>query len=73
MSVAELGLTLSAGPWGFVVDDDWRTAVGVVVAPLVTAVLADAGIAAWWVMPPAVIGLLAYSIRRASRGATSRA
>jgi len=61
-----------ASAWGFVVGDDWRTAVGVVVALAVTAILADAGIAAWWVMPPTVIGLLAYSIRRASRGATRR-
>jgi hypothetical protein len=61
-----------AGPWGFVVGDDWRTALGVVMALAVTAVLAEGGIAAWWVMPPSVIGLLAYSIRRASRGATRR-
>jgi len=58
------------GLWGFVVGDDWRTALGVVMALAVTAILADAGIAAWWVMLPAVIGLLACSIRRASRGAT---
>jgi hypothetical protein len=54
-----------AGAWEFVVGDDWRTAAGVVVALGATAVLADAGLAAWWVMPPAVIGLLALSIRRA--------
>ncbi len=57
-----------AGVWEFVVGDDWRTALGVVVALGVTATLAAAGLAAWWVMPPAVIGLLALSIRRAVRG-----
>lgn len=57
-----------AGLWEFVAGDDWRTALGVVVALGVTAVLAEAGFAAWWVMPPAVIGLLALSIRRAVRG-----
>ncbi len=56
------------GVWEFVVGDDWRTAVGVTAALAVTAVLADAAVAAWWVMPPAVIGLLALSVRRAARG-----
>jgi hypothetical protein len=56
------------GMWEFVVGDDWRSALGVVLALGVTAVLAEAGVAAWWVMPPAVIGLLALSIRRAVRG-----
>ncbi len=53
--------------WDFVVGDDWRTAVGVVVALGVTALVAGAGASAWWVMPPAVIGLLAVSLRRAAR------
>jgi hypothetical protein len=57
-----------AGVWEFVVGDDWRTALGVVMALAVTTLLADAPIAAWWVMPPAVIALLALSIRRAVRG-----
>jgi hypothetical protein len=63
---------LLSGVWEFVVGDDWRTAVGVVVALALTALVADAGIAAWWVMPVAVVGLLALSIRRAARGATRR-
>jgi hypothetical protein len=58
---------LLAGVWEFVVGDDWRTAVGVVFALALTALLADAAIAAWWVMPPAVVGLLALSIRRSAR------
>jgi hypothetical protein len=58
---------LLAGAWDFVVGDDWRTALGVALALALTALLAHAAIAAWWVMPSAVLGLLALSIRRASR------
>jgi len=61
---------LLAGVWDFVVGDDWRTALGVVVALALTALLADASISAWWVMPLAVLALLALSIRRAARGAS---
>ncbi len=50
----------------FVVGDDWITALGVVIALGVTAAIAAAGVAAWWVMPVAVIGLLALSLRRAA-------
>ena len=57
----------SAALWEFVVGDDWRTALGVVIALALTALLADGAIAAWWVMPAAVIGLLALSVWRAAR------
>jgi hypothetical protein len=60
------------GLWEFVVGDDWLTALGVVLALALTALLADAAISAWWVMPLAVVGLLALSIRRAARGASHR-
>jgi hypothetical protein len=63
---------LLAGVWEFVVGDYWRTALGVVLALGLTALLADAAIAAWWVMPPAVVGLLALSIRRAARESSRR-
>jgi hypothetical protein len=56
--------------WTFTVGEDSRTAIGVVVALGLTALLAAAGSSAWWVMPLAVIGLLASSIRRAARGAS---
>jgi hypothetical protein len=52
------------GVWEFVVGDDWRTALGVCGALALTALLAAAGIAAWWVMPLAVLGLLWRSLRR---------
>jgi hypothetical protein len=60
------------GVWDFIVGDDWRTAVGVVVALGVTALIAQAGASAWWVMPVAVLAVLALSIRRSARGATRR-
>lgn len=50
--------------WEFVVGDDWRTALGVCVALGVVAILAGLGVAAWWVMPVAVAGLLWVSLRR---------
>jgi len=53
--------------WDFVVGDDWVTAIGVVSALGLTALVAAAGGAAWWVMPVTVIVLLALSVRRAAR------
>ena len=59
-----------SGVWDFVVGDDWRTALGVVLALGLTALVAETSVAAWWIMPLAVLVLLALSIRRAARGAT---
>jgi hypothetical protein len=64
---------LSIGAWEFVVGDDWRTAVGVALALALTALVASVGIAAWWIMPLAVLGLLALSLRRAARSDHGRA
>jgi hypothetical protein len=50
--------------WNFVVGDDWHVAAIVVVAIGVTAAVAASGIAAWWVMPLAVVLALAVSLRR---------
>ena len=50
------------GLWDFIVGDDWRTGVGVVIALGLTAIVAG-----WWVMPPAVALLLVLSLRRATR------
>jgi hypothetical protein len=63
---------LLRGVWDFVVGDDWRTAVGVVAALALTALIADAGVSAWWLMPLAVLALLGWSVRRAARDATRR-
>jgi hypothetical protein len=54
--------------WDFVVGDDWRTALGVIVILGAVAALAAAGIAAWWLTPPAVLAMLALSLRRATAG-----
>ncbi len=58
---------IALGIWDFVVGDDWRVALGVVVAIGVTALIATTTIVAWWVLPIAVIALLTDSIRRAAR------
>jgi hypothetical protein len=56
---------LVLGVWDFIVGDDWPTAVGVVLALGATALIADGNAAAWVVMPVSVLGLLAFSLRRA--------
>jgi hypothetical protein len=53
--------------WDFIVGDDWRIAVGVVLALAGTAVLHAADVPAWWLVPAAVPVLLALSLRRAVR------
>jgi hypothetical protein len=53
--------------WDFVVGDDWRIAVGVVVALGVTALVAGTSAAAWWIPPVAVAALLTISVWRAGR------
>jgi hypothetical protein len=55
------------GAWDFIVGDDWRTAVGVVIALGITALVASASIAAWWIAPVMVLALLMLSLRRAVR------
>ncbi len=53
--------------WEFVVGDDPVTALGVAAALGLTAAVAGAGASAWWIMPIAVVLLLALSLWRASR------
>jgi hypothetical protein len=60
------------GVWEFLIGDDWRTALGVVLALALTALIATTTVSAWWIMPPAVLGLLALSIRRTARQASPR-
>jgi hypothetical protein len=55
------------GVWDFVVGDDWRIAVGVILALGVTALVAGAGVAAWWILPLATLLILPVSVWRASR------
>ncbi len=61
-------LTAFARFWyDFIVGDDWTVAVGVVAALVATLILARMDVAAWWLMPVAVVGLLAFSLRRAAK------
>jgi hypothetical protein len=53
--------------WNFIVGEDPLTALGVMAALTLTALIAGTGTGAWWVMPPAVVALLAFSLHRASR------
>jgi hypothetical protein len=55
--------------YDFIVGDDWTIAAVVVVAVGVTAVLAHNGVAAWWVLPAAVVVVLVTSVVRAARAA----
>jgi uncharacterized membrane protein len=53
--------------WDFVVGDDWLSAAGVAVGLGATAALAGDGVAAWWLLPLAVLLVLWLSLRRAVR------
>ena len=53
--------------WDFVVGDDWRIAVGVVLALALTALVAGGSVAAWWILPVVVAALLTWSVWRAAR------
>jgi hypothetical protein len=55
--------------WEFVIGDDWLVAVLVVLAIGATAVLAAAGVTAWWLLPLAVLLILWVSLRRVIRSA----
>jgi phage shock protein PspC (stress-responsive transcriptional regulator) len=50
--------------WEFIVGDDWRSAAGVVAGIAVTAGIAAANVAAWWVLPVVVALILYLSLRR---------
>jgi len=52
--------------YDFIVGDDWVVAVGVVLALTLAALLAHNRVAAWWVMPLAVVLLLFASLLRAT-------
>lgn len=58
--------------YDFVVGDDWRMAVGVIVGLALTAVLAHNGVNAWWALPVFVVVVLVISLRRARRKAARK-
>jgi hypothetical protein len=53
--------------YDFVVGDDWRIAAGVVVALGITYGVARTGAPAWWIMPLAVVVLVALALATAVR------
>jgi hypothetical protein len=53
--------------YDFIVGDDWTVAAAVVVALAATALLAKTSIAAWWLLPIAVMLFLANSVWRVAR------
>lgn len=59
--------------YDFVVGEDWRVAVGVVVALTLTCGAATLSIPAWWVLPGAIMILLPWSLWRTARGLNTHA
>ena len=55
--------------WDFVIGDDWVVAALVALGIGATAALAAADVAAWWLLPLAVLLVLWVSLRRAIRSA----
>ena len=54
--------------YDFVVGDDWRVAIGVVIGLAATWLLAhQIQVTAWWLLPLAVATLLTLSLYRAVR------
>jgi hypothetical protein len=53
--------------WNFIVGDDWRVAAGVAVALGLTSLLTHEDVNAWWLLPVAIVLVLAESLRRAVR------
>jgi hypothetical protein len=53
--------------YDFVLGDDWRMAVGVIAAFLLTWAVSRSEVPAWWVAPVCVALLLPYSLWRAAR------
>jgi len=53
--------------YDFIVGDDWIIAAGVLIALALSALFAQRGVAAWWLLPLAVVLLLAVSLGRVMR------
>jgi len=51
--------------YDFIVGDDWRIAVGVVVAMAITFFATHHDFNPWWFLPLAVAAFLGLSVRRA--------
>jgi hypothetical protein len=55
--------------YDFIVGDDWRVAVGVIIVVPCVYVAAHHGFNVWWFLPVAVAALLALSVGAAARRA----
>jgi hypothetical protein len=53
--------------YDFIVGDDWRVALGVVAALVITYVVARTSVPAWWILPVAVAALLPLTLWRVIR------
>jgi len=53
--------------YDFIVGDDWRVAVSVIVALAVTYAVSKTSVPSWWVLPAAVALVLPWSLWRARR------
>ena len=58
--------------YDFIIGDDWRIAIGVVVTLSVVYAGAHHGLNCWWLLPIAVALLLAVSVTHELRRARSR-
>jgi len=55
--------------YDFVIGDDWRVAVAVVLALVITLGLSRTAVDPWWVLPALVAIVLPWSLWRARRSA----
>jgi len=55
--------------YDFIIGDDWTVAAGIVIALIITGVVATTATAAWWIVPAAIAVLLPLSLWRATRHA----
>jgi hypothetical protein len=53
--------------WDFVIGDDWRIALAVSCALVLTLVLSNNGISAWWLLPLVVALVLSASVWAVAR------
>ena len=58
---------IGAFAYDFVIGDDWRVALGVVVALVVAWGLHRASVPVWWLVPVAVLALLAMTVTAEAR------
>lgn len=53
--------------YDFIVGDDPLIAITIIATLAATAAIVGAGVNAWWLVPPATIGALAISLKRATK------